>query len=168
MRVEPRLLAGAMLALWAVAPAGTRQRSAAEPALTIDGEVNRSFTLAELRALPRVTVTASEHGAPPATYEGVGLGTIMETAGVPLGAALRGPRMATYVIVTAADQYRALFALPELNSAITGRTIVLADRKAGADLDAREGPLRIVAPDERRPARWVRQVVRLTVRQLRD
>jgi hypothetical protein len=137
-------------------------------ALTVDGEVSRTFTLAELRALPRVTVTASEHGRPPAEYQGVALGRVLEAAGLELGSSLRGPRMATYVLVTAADGYRTIFALAELDTAFTSRSIILADRKAGAELDAKEGLLRIVAPEEKRPARWVRQVVRVTVRQLRD
>jgi DMSO/TMAO reductase YedYZ molybdopterin-dependent catalytic subunit len=66
--------------------------------------------------------------------------------------------VATYVVVDAADGYRAVFALAELDPAQTDRVILLADRKDGQPLPAAEGPLRVVVPGEKRPARWVRQV----------
>ena len=31
----------------------------------------------------------------------------------------------------------------------------------GKPLDAKQGPLRLIVPDESRPARWIRQVVRI-------
>jgi hypothetical protein len=42
--------------------------------------------------------------------------------------------------------------------------ILLADRRDGQPLAAAEGPLRLVVPDEKRHARWVRQVRSCTVR----
>jgi hypothetical protein len=42
--------------------------------------------------------------------------------------------------------------------------IVLADRRDDAPLEAREGPLQIIVPDEKLHARWVRQVKSLTIR----
>ncbi|MDG3006126.1 hypothetical protein [Paludisphaera mucosa] len=55
-------------------------------------------------------------------------------------------------MVEASDGYRALFALPELDPSFTDRVILLADRRAGKPLDDRQGPLRIVAPGEKRPS----------------
>ena len=37
-------------------------------------------------------------------------------------------------------------------------TIILADKRDGKPLAATEGPFRIVAPGDKRPARWIRQV----------
>jgi hypothetical protein len=88
---------------------------------------------------------------------------LLKTAGVKFGQDLRGPALATYLVVEAADGYRAVFALPELDPAFTDRVILLADRRDGKPLDEREGPLRIVVPGEKRAARWVRQVVALKV-----
>jgi hypothetical protein len=39
----------------------------------------------------------------------------------------------------------------------------LAQVKDGKSLDDKEGPYRIVIPDEKRMARWVRQVTRLRI-----
>ena len=78
----------------------------------------------------------------------------------------RGSRvdLALFLVFGAADGYHAVFALPELDHAFTDRIIILADRRDGKPLAEKEGPLRIVVPDEKREARWVRQVVSLTIR----
>jgi hypothetical protein len=53
--------------------------------------------------------------------------------------------------------------LPEIDSAFTDKPIILAFLKDGKSLDDKEGPYRIVIPDEKRMARWVRQVTALKV-----
>ena len=53
------------------------------------------------------------------------------------------------------------FALAEVDPAFAVRDIIVADKRDGKLLDAKEGPLRIVAPGDKRPARWVRQVTAL-------
>ena len=67
------------------------------------------------------------------------------------------------LLVEAADGYRAVFALPEIDPACTDRTILLVDRRDGQPLPAQEGPLRIVVPGEKRHSRWVRLVVALKI-----
>jgi hypothetical protein len=45
-----------------------------------------------------------------------------------------------------------------------GIVVLLAERRDDKALATAEGPLRIVVPAEKRQARWVRQVVSLTIR----
>jgi hypothetical protein len=66
-------------------------------------------------------------------------------------------------MVRAADGYMVVFALAEVDPAFAVREIILADKRDGQPLDAKEGPFRIVAPGHKRPARWARQVVELRV-----
>jgi hypothetical protein len=101
-----------------------------------------------------------DHDAP-AQFEGVSLASLLSTAGVQLGDKLRGPRMTEVLLVEAADSYRVVFALAEVDPAFSERAIILADKRDGKPLDAKEGPLRIIAPGDKRPARWVRQVIAL-------
>ena len=54
-----------------------------------------------------------------------------------------------------------VIALPEIDPAFTNQQILLAFLKDGKPLDDKEGPYRIVIPDEKRPARWARQVTAL-------
>jgi hypothetical protein len=96
-------------------------------------------------------------------YEGVLVEDLLKKAGVPQGEALRGPAMATYVLVGAADDYRVVFALEEFNSSFMDSEIIVADTMDGAPIPGALGPFRLVAPHEKRPARWVEMVKSLTV-----
>lgn len=99
-------------------------------------------------------------------FSGVALGELLRLVDVPRGDSLRGPALATYVLIEAADGYRALFALAELDAGFTDRLFLLADRKDGAALTPKDGPFQLIVPDEKRPARWVRQVRRVRVVQV--
>ena len=129
--------------------------------LTVENGTGKQtqLTRADLEALPHVKVTTGAS----ATFEGVALGPLLAKAGVGLGETLRGKRMASCLLVEAADGYRAVIALPELDPAFTDKQIVLAFLKDGKPLDDKEGPYRIVIPDEKRMARWVRQVTTLKI-----
>jgi DMSO/TMAO reductase YedYZ molybdopterin-dependent catalytic subunit len=133
--------------------------------LSVGGDVPRPLKLAapEFARLPRHTVRAKDHDGKDAVYEGVPLVEVLKTAGVKFGQDLRGPALATYLVVEAADGYRAAFALPELDPAFTDRVILLADRRDGKPLRQGAGPLRVIVPSEKRHARWVRQVIGLKV-----
>jgi hypothetical protein len=120
------------------------------------------LTRADIEALPHVKVTTSASGAP-ATFEGVALEAVLEKVGVEFGATLKGKRLASCLLVEAADGYRVVIALPELDPAFTDKQVVLAFLKEGKPLDEKEGPYRIVIPDEKRMARWVRQVTKLKI-----
>ncbi|HEV7506212.1 MAG TPA: molybdopterin-dependent oxidoreductase [Thermoanaerobaculia bacterium] len=117
-----------------------------------------------LHRLPRkqVSIPASEHGGA-ASFEGVRLRDLLSEAKVPAGTDIRGQFLSWVVIVDAADGYRAVFALAELDPAFTDRLVLLADTRDGKPLPPNEAPLRLVVPDEKRPARWVRQITHLTV-----
>ena len=134
--------------------------------LSVGGEVEHALklTAADLGKLPRLTVHAKDHNGKETTFEGVELGEVLKLAGVKFGEQLRGKSLALFLVAEAADNYRAVFALPELDHAFTDRVILLADRRDGKPLAAAEGPLRIVVPDEKREARWVRQTTSLTIR----
>ncbi|MGA8214977.1 MAG: molybdopterin-dependent oxidoreductase [Candidatus Sulfotelmatobacter sp.] len=134
--------------------------------VTVENETGKQVQLAraDLEALPhiKVTVTTGSTGAS-AAFEGIALGTLLAKAGVGLGETLRGKRMASCLLVEAADGYRAVIALPALDPTFTDKQIVLAFLKDGKPLGDKEGPYRIVIPDEKRMARWVRQVTVLKI-----
>jgi hypothetical protein len=123
-----------------------------------------SMTLSDLAKLPQQTVRVTDHGTA-ATFDGVLLSDVLAQVKMPSGEQLRGKALAAYLLVEAADGYRAVFALPELDAGFTDRKIYLVFKRNGAALSDKEGPFRIVVPDEKRAARWVRQVVALRIRQ---
>ncbi len=134
--------------------------------LSVGGEVERplKLTAADLGKLPRRSVRVKDHDGNEAEYEGAPLGEILRLAGVKFGEGLRGKSLELYLVAEASDGYRAVFALPELDPAYTDKVVLLADKRDGKPLDAKEGPLRIVVPDEKRHARWARQVIGLSVK----
>ena len=99
-------------------------------------------------------------------YSGTPLVETLKAGGLLLDSGMGGLRetVKKTVIVEATDGYRAVFSLAELDPELTDRIILLADTKDGQLLPLREGPLRVIVPGEKRPARWVRQVKALTVR----
>lgn len=79
------------------------------------------------------------------------------------GEQMRGPAMTSYVLAEAADNYRVVFSLAELDSGILDSEIIVADTMYGAPLPEKVGPFCIVAPHEKRPARWIRMLKSITV-----
>jgi hypothetical protein len=132
--------------------------------VTVQGEAGKQVVLAraDIEALPHMKVTTNV-AATPTMFEGVSLKAVLEKAGVGFGETLKGKRLASCLLVEAADGYRVVIALPELDPAFTDKQVVLAFSKDGKPLDDKEGPYRIVIPDEKRMARWVRQVTTLKI-----
>ncbi len=132
--------------------------------ITVQTEAGKQVVLtrAEIEALPRSKVTT---GGPQdsTTFEGVPLKAVLDKAGVGQGESMKGKRLASCLLVEAADGYRVVIALPETDPAFTDKQILLAFLKNGKPLDDKEGPYRIVIPDEKRMARWVRQVTTLKI-----
>jgi DMSO/TMAO reductase YedYZ molybdopterin-dependent catalytic subunit len=148
------------------AQAAQSQAPSAKASLRISGEVGRQLTLGaeELAKLPRRSVRAKDHSGRESEFEGVPLVEALKQAGVKFGEELRGKNLELYLVVEAADGYRAVFALPELDPAYTDKILLLADKRDGKSMDAKEGPLRLVVPEEKRHARWVRQVTGLVIK----
>src|ERR1700691_5575365 len=122
------------------------------------------LTTADLKSMPRKTLRVDNaHSKKTEVYEGVLVEDLLKKAGVPQGEQLRGQAMATYVLVEAADNYRALFSLAEFNSSFQDSEIIVADTMDGAPIPGALGPFRLVAPHEKRPARWVEMVKSITV-----
>jgi DMSO/TMAO reductase YedYZ molybdopterin-dependent catalytic subunit len=142
------------------------QTNAPAAELKIAGEVSspQILTAADLKKMPRKTLkVVNPHEKKTEVYEGVALEELLHRAGVPQGEQLRGPAMATYVIAEAEDGYRVVFSLAELDSGILDSEVIVADTMDGAPLGANQGPFRLVAPHEKRPARWVRMLKSITV-----
>jgi hypothetical protein len=88
---------------------------------------------------------------------------LLQKAGVTHGEQLRGSSMAMYVVAEAEDGYRVVFSLAELDSGILESEVIVADTMDGAPLGDKQGPFRLVAPHEKRPARWVRMLKSIAV-----
>jgi hypothetical protein len=138
-------------------------KPAVAPGLTIAGDVSKPLTLslAELKAMPRTTVTADDHGTT-IKYEGVLVSELLTRAGAPMGPGMGGNGLMSYVRAIASDGYEVLFSLGELDNGLTSNDIIVADTADGKPLFDNQG-LRIVAPHDKRGARSMRMVQRLEI-----
>jgi DMSO/TMAO reductase YedYZ molybdopterin-dependent catalytic subunit len=162
----PVLLAAVLAQLLPQAPKAGARTSATSGELRISGAVSSPLvlTVSDLKKMPRKTFSVvNPHDKKKETYEGVLLEELLRKAGVPQGEQLRGSSMTTYVIAEAEDGYRVVFSLAELDSGILESEVIVADTMDGAPLSAQQGPFRLVAPHEKRPARWVRMLKSITV-----
>jgi DMSO/TMAO reductase YedYZ molybdopterin-dependent catalytic subunit len=141
---------------------GTASSPASEPVqLTVSGDVKNplSLSLDDLRRLPRKTISVqNEHAAENEVYEGTPLEGLLKQAGATLGSQLRGKAMATYILAEGADGYRVIYSLAELDGDFQVSDVIVADTMDGKPLGDKLGPLRLVAPHDKRPARWVRML----------
>lgn len=158
-------LAAAFAAASATASAADRHRHNAEmpPAPTgPTAPIEVALDEAMITRLPQIAAAGEAHGRK-LSCEGVALHELLRASGAMPAAPLRGADLARVVVVRARDGYRAAFSLAELDPSLGNRQVVLSRRCDGAALAADDGPWRLIAPGESRPARWVRQVESIRV-----
>jgi DMSO/TMAO reductase YedYZ molybdopterin-dependent catalytic subunit len=83
---------------------------------------------------------------------------------VPAGEDLRGPELRKYILISAKDGYQVILALAETDPTVQSNQILVADALDGKPLDDKNGPLKLIVPEDLRPARWVRMVTKISVR----
>ena len=159
----------AVLLIVACATVAGFARGASTPLLEVSGNVRAPLMLgaADLAALPHTKVSVRDEHGTSAVYEGVPALEILRRAGAPLGKELRGTNMTMCVVAGGSDGYQAAFALAEFDPGFTDQVILVADHRDGQPLNSREGPLRLIVPSDKRPARWVRTLTTLRLKNAR-
>ena len=129
--------------------------------VVVDG-TSKPVAANTLQQLVRDTATMVFHDQQPVRYQGVSLAAVLRSVGVRTDS-LRGPGLATRLVVEASDGYRIVLALADLDPSLGGRRVLLADRVDGKPLPAADAPWRLIIPGDQRPARSARQVVTIKV-----
>ncbi|HTX33441.1 MAG TPA: molybdopterin-dependent oxidoreductase [Bryobacteraceae bacterium] len=122
------------------------------------------LTMADMGNFPQHAVKVAEHGVP-VTFEGVLLKDVLARVDLPVGEPYHRTAGGYYLVVGAADGYRAVFAWAELDPTFMDKPVYLVTQRDGKPLSASDGPFELVTPGEKRNGRWVRQVTELTIRQ---
>ena len=148
------LLAG----LWLPAMAQTAE-------VAVGGDVAQPFklTAATFAQLKQVAVKVKAKDGREHEYTGVTLYDILTKAEAVPNNQLKGKSLTKYILVTAADGYQVVLALPEVDPAYTDQTIILANKQDGEELAANLGPYRLIVPGDKRPARSAMRVVSIDV-----
>jgi hypothetical protein len=139
--------------------------SAPSTRLTIKTYEGKTLTVTpeELAALPHKSVSVfNAHSKTNETCSGVPLADLLSKAGVPLGEAVRGKLFMVGVVAAGTDGYGVLYSLAEVDPAIHTGDVIVADTVDGKKLD-KDGAFKMVSSEERRPARWVRNLTSISV-----
>lgn len=150
---------------------GMDQHQASEPStqLTLHGLDGKtvSLTAEEIAALPHKTISVfNSHTKANETYSGVALADLLTRVGVPRGEEVKGKVFMTAVIAEGTDKYSVLYALAEVDPSIHTGDVIVADSVDGQKL-GKEGAFKLVSTEERRPARWVRNLSEISVMEVK-
>ena len=129
-------------------------------ALASNAPLPLDLSPAALAGLPPAHGAWLTHGEP-LTCDGAWLADIAARAGLPVGAAVRGGALRQLIVAEAADGYRAVFSLGEIERTLGNAPVLVASACNGKPLDAADGPYRLLAIGDARGARSVRRLVRL-------
>jgi hypothetical protein len=155
----PALLAAAIV----VAPfsANAQAKHATVELHGADGQI-LVVSDSDFAKLGRQDVQADAHHVK-GTFNGVCVYDLLRLVGAPPSDSLRGAALAAYVLIEAADGYRVVYSIAELSPGFAQHEVMIVDRMNGAPLPAKDGPFRLIAPDDKAPSRWVRQVTKITI-----
>jgi hypothetical protein len=158
----------AAASLLAAAPARAAEHG--DTALTLVSPMQSlALTAEQISALPHQEVTAVDpHSKQEHHYSGVPVRDLLAKVDAPLGDKLHGIGLQLAVLVQSKDGYETLFSLAEFDDAFSDRVILLADAEDGKPLPDGVGPYRIVAPGDKRAARWARMVTSLEILRFRS
>ena len=133
----------------------------AEPLKITFGDQSAEWTAATLAALPHTTITVyNEHAKASQIYSGVPLIDLLTKLGVPDKP--RGKQFKLYLVAVGSDGYEVVYSLGEVAPDVHDAMVLVADSQDGKPITD-DGPLKMVATGEKRPARWVRNLVAVRV-----
>jgi hypothetical protein len=122
-----------------------------------------SISLAEFRAMPHVTITVhNAHADADEAYAGVPLAALLAKLDAPLGEHLRGKALASYIVASGSDGYSVVLSIAEADPRFHGGEILVADTRDGQPL-GKNGPFQLIVSEDKRPARWVHNLVSISL-----
>lgn len=135
--------------------------AAAGPLKVVFGGKSAEWTSARIAMLPHTTITVyNEHARTNQAYSGVPLTDLLVSLGVP--AKPRGKDFKLYVVAEGSDGYQVVYSIGEVSPDVHDGTVLVADAVDGKPLE-NNGLFQLVATGEKRPARWVRNLVAIRV-----
>ena len=150
-------------AMVGVTPAGLAPGSVRVTGLT--GQT-QTLTAVDIAKLPHEHVSLTHNDAT-TDYAGPLLSDILRDAGAPLGVRMHGSGVNDVVFVTAADKYRVVLTLGEVDPSFhKGAKVILADQADGKPLSGKDAPYRLVVDGDMKPARSAFGVVSIELKHL--
>jgi len=125
------------------------------------GDKSIELTAAELAAFPHTTIKLfNEHAKADQSYSGVPLALLLARLGV--SEKPRGKDFRLYLIAEGSDGYQVVYSVGEVTPDVHDGTTLVADSMNDKPLGD-NGQFQLVTTGEKRPARWVRNLVAIRV-----
>jgi Carboxypeptidase regulatory-like domain len=122
---------------------------------------------AEFRALAHSTITVHKaHSDADERYSGVPLIVLLAKLDAPAGDQLRGKALASYIVASGSDGYSVVLSIAEADPSFHGGEILVADTRDGQPL-GKSGPFQLIVSEDKRPARWVHNLVSISLHDAR-
>ena len=132
--------------------------------LTISvGGISHQLSPTALAALPQSHLTVhNSHNNRDEDYSGVSLADLLASAGLPFTKENQRTYLHSYIRAQGTDFYFVLYSAAEVQPELSSSNVLIATRLDGHDLGA-EGVFKLVSSSDKRPARWVRNLLSLTL-----
>ncbi len=130
--------------------------------LTING-VSKQIALKDLASMPQSTLRVhNAHANKDEVYTGVAVSDLLRAAGLPFSKETQQTLLRSYLRAQGTDFYFVLFSASEVEPDLNTSSVLVATGVDGHDLGA-DGAFKLVGSGDKRPARWVRNLVSLTL-----
>lgn len=122
-----------------------------------------TVTMARVQQLPSRTVLVTGHDGETAIYTGALLSDVLSAGCQSIAGMTKRNRVEAVVRVDAVDDYHAVVGMIEADTSFRTNPVLLTWARDGVALDKHDGPFQLIVPDDRRHARNVRRVNRLSI-----
>ena len=113
--------------------------------------------------MPQSTLRVhNAHANKDEVYTGVAVSDLLRVAGLPFSKETQQTLLRSYLRAQGTDFYFVLFSAPEVEPDLNTSSVLVATGVDGHDLGA-DGAFKLVGSGDKRPARWVRNLVSLTL-----
>jgi len=166
MKIPSLLATVLMIGMAAISQEMKHTPNVPSTVLTLTGLDGKSVELtpAEVVVMPHKTLTVyNAHTKANETYSGVVLNNLLAKVGAPQGEKVRGKLYLLYVVATGTDKYSVVYSLAETDPSNHTGDVIVADKLDGKPITT-DGAFKLVSSEEKRPARWVRNLTALTLK----
>jgi hypothetical protein len=142
------------------------KKSAPSTELMLTGLAGKTKTLtpADLKAMPHVTVSVhNAHNNKDESYSGVPVKDLLALVEPAKGEGPKTSANMTVVVATATDNFHVAVTLCDTNPECRNGQTIVADTLDGSPI-ASDGAFKLVLTEDKKPARWARNLSSLTVK----
>lgn len=130
--------------------------------LTLNG-VSRQISPPDFASMPQSTLKVhNTHSGRDEVYTGVAVSDLLRASGLTFSPETQSTFLRSYLRAQGTDFYFVLYSASEISPDLNTASVIVATRVDGHDLGD-DGAFKLVSSGDKRPARWVRNLLSLTL-----